>query len=57
VRSNSLNVSFKLKEGHIVGEEKAPKETMKLINNYREDKGIFPEERGPAKDVTVLFVN
>ena len=52
-----MNVSFKVKEGHIVGEEKAPKGTMKFMNNYREDKGISPEEPGPAKDVTVLFVN
>jgi hypothetical protein len=47
VRSKSGNVSFKLKEGHIVlkvGDEKLP-------------KGITPKNPAASKDVTVVFVN
>jgi hypothetical protein len=55
VRSKSGNVSFKLKEGHIVlkvGDEKLPKGIMCFFN-----KGITPKNPAALKDLTVVFVN
>ena len=55
MRCNSVNVSFKLKEGqilHTVGDEKVPKGLMCFI-----DKGITPKNSAARKDETVLFVN
>ena len=55
MRSNSVNVSFKLKEGHVaqkVGDEKVPKGIICFIN-----KGIPPKNPAAPKDVTAVFVN
>ena len=55
MRCNSVNVSFKLKEGqilHKVGDDKVPKGLMCFIN-----KGITPNNPAAPKDETVVFVN